>query len=106
TVAESLLAATGLTFADIDLIVPHQPNKRILDRLARVLRVPAEKLFINVETIGNVSGATVAIALDQALRTQRIRAGHKALIVAAGAGYTAGAALLSVDSSLAESATR
>ena len=106
SVAEALLAALGLTSADVDLVVPHQPNKRILDRLARVLRVPEEKMFVNVQTVGNVSGASIAIALDQALRSGRLRAGMKVLLVAAGAGYTAGAALLSVDSSLEASARR
>ena len=98
--AEGLLGALGLTFADIDLVVPHQPNQRILDRLARVARLPAGKLFVNVEKIGNVSGATCAIALDQALRGGHVKAGQKVLLVAAGAGYTAGAALLLADEEL------
>ncbi len=98
--AEALLAAEKLTISDIDLIVPHQPNRRILDRLARILRLPEEKLFVNVERIGNVSGATCAIALDEALRSGRVKAGARVLLLAAGAGYTAGAALLLVDEAL------
>ncbi|MBL9037005.1 MAG: beta-ketoacyl-ACP synthase 3 [Archangium sp.] len=90
----SLLKALGKTFDDVDLIVPHQPNRRILDRLARVGRFAPEKLFINVERIGNVSGATCAIALDEALRTGAAKPGMRVLLIAAGAGYTAGAALL------------
>ena len=98
--AEALLAAEKLAIADIDLVVPHQPNRRILDRLARILGLPEEKLFVNVERIGNVSGASCAIALDQALRSGRVQAGARVLLLAAGAGYTAGAALLEVDAEL------
>ena len=81
-------------------MVPHPPNQRIPDRLSRVARLPPGKLFENVEKIGNVSGATCAIALDQALRGGHAKAGQKILLVAAGAGYTAGAALLLVDEAL------
>ena len=95
--AEALLAAEGLSIDAIDLLVPHQPNRRILDRLARILKLPPEKLFINVERIGNVSGATCAIALDEALRSGRARPGMRILLLAAGAGYTAGAALLELE---------
>ena len=98
--AEALLAALGLRFEDIALVVPHQPNKRILDRLARLARLPEGKLFVNVEKVGNVSGATCAIALDAALAQGKVRAGDKVLLLAAGAGYTAGAALLLVDDAL------
>ncbi len=63
-------------------------------------------MFVNVDRIGNVSGATVAIGLDEALRSGRARAGAKILLLAAGAGYTAGAALLVVDSALANAASR
>jgi 3-oxoacyl-[acyl-carrier-protein] synthase-3 len=98
--AEALLAGEKLTAADIDLVVPHQPNRRILDRLARILRLPEEKLFVNVDRIGNVSGATCAIALDEALRAGRIKPGARVLLLAAGAGYTAGAALIEIDEGL------
>jgi 3-oxoacyl-[acyl-carrier-protein] synthase-3 len=102
--AEALLKDLGMTFADIDLIVPHQPNRRILDRMAKLARIPTEKIFVNVEHTGNVSGATCAIALDEALTTGRIRAGNRVLLIAAGAGYTAGSALLIVDDALASAA--
>ncbi len=95
-----LLAALGMGWADVDLVVPHQPNRRILDRLARVVRLPEGKLFVNVERTGNVSGATCAIALAEALASGRTGAGDKVLLLAAGAGYTAGAALLVVDEAL------
>jgi 3-oxoacyl-[acyl-carrier-protein] synthase-3 len=101
SVAEQLLASLGMTFADVDLVVPHQPNLRILERMAKLARLPPEKVFVNIEGVGNVSGATCAIALDAALAAGRARAGDLVLLVSAGAGYTAGAALLSVDPALA-----
>ena len=104
--ADALLTALGLSFNDVALVVPHQPNKRILDRLARLARLPEGKLFFNVEKLGNVSGATCAIALDAALKEDRVRAGDKLLLLAAGAGYTAGAALLLVDEALLTSHAR
>lgn len=92
--AEHLLEATGLSFDDIDLIVPHQPNLMILDRLARYMRVPRAKVFINVQRTGNMSSASVAVALDQALTSGAARPGARVLVLGAGAGYCAGAALL------------
>lgn len=106
TTAEELLSAMSLGFGDIDLVVPHQPNRRILDRLARLAGLPLEKLWINVERTGNVSGASCAIALDEALASGRVGEGARVLLVAAGAGYTAGAALVVVDSALASAASR
>jgi len=104
--AEALLAAVGMTFADVDLVVPHQPNRRILDRLAKLAGIGPEKIFVNVDRIGNVSGATCAIALDEALTSGRARAGTRVLLLAAGAGYTSGAALLVVDDALEAASTR
>jgi 3-oxoacyl-[acyl-carrier-protein] synthase-3 len=99
--AEALLAALGLRVGDVDLVVPHQANRRIIDRLARVLRIPDEKVVVNVDRTGNISGATVPVALDEELRAGRARAGSRILLLAAGAGHTAGAALLVVDDALA-----
>jgi 3-oxoacyl-[acyl-carrier-protein] synthase-3 len=99
--ATALLEALGLAVPEVDLVVPHQANRRILDRVARVLGVPGEKLVSNVERAGNISGATVPVALDEALRAGRARPGARVLLLAAGAGHTAGAALLIVDDELA-----
>jgi 3-oxoacyl-[acyl-carrier-protein] synthase III len=98
--AETLLGALGKTWDDVDLIVPHQPNRRILERMAKLARLPPEKVFIDVERIGNVSGATCAIALDDAIDQGRITPGQRILLLAAGAGYTAGAALFVADQAL------
>lgn len=95
-VGEELLKSQGLRFGDVELVVPHQPNRRILDRLAKLGRFEAGKLYVNVDRIGNVSGASVAIALDEVLRGGLVRPGGRVLLLTAGAGYTAGAALLVV----------
>jgi 3-oxoacyl-[acyl-carrier-protein] synthase III len=99
--ATALLDELGLPLAAVDLVVPHQANRRIVDRVGRVLGVPAERLVVNVERTGNISGATVPVALDEALRARRVGAGGRVLLLAAGAGHTAGAALLVVDERLA-----
>jgi 3-oxoacyl-[acyl-carrier-protein] synthase-3 len=70
--------------------------------MAKLARLPPERVFVNIERVGNVSGATCAIALDAAIATGRARVGDRVLLVSAGAGYTAGAALLSIDSGLVE----
>ncbi len=88
----------GLNAADVDLVVPHQPNLRILERVSRRLRIPLDRFEISVQHTGNVGGASVLIALDRAVRTGRIRPGQRVLLLTAGAGYTAGAALLQAES--------
>lgn len=92
--ADDFLGALGLGLPDIALVVPHQPNVRILERMARLLRLPRERLVITGDRLGNVGGASAAIALDLAAREGRIAPGDKVLLLTAGAGYTAGAALL------------
>ncbi len=98
--AKLLLDEVGLGFEDIALVVPHQPNRRILDRMGRLAGIPAGKIYVNVDRVGNISGATVAVALDEILRGGLVGAGDRVLLLAAGAGYTAGAALLVVDEAL------
>ncbi len=93
TMAEALLSATKLTWGDIDLVIAHQANRRILERIARLARISPDKVFINIERIGNISSASVPVALHQAIETGRMGLGQRALLLAAGAGHTAGAAL-------------
>lgn len=100
-VAGEVLAACGLGFADVDLLVPHQANFHIVKRVAWKAGLPLERVACNIARVGNISGATTAVALDEALRAGRLGPGARVLIVAAGAGYTAGAALLVVDEALA-----
>jgi len=92
--ADDFLGALGVPLSDVALVVPHQPNVRILERVARLLRLPRERLVVTCDRLGNVGGASAAIALDLASKDGRIRPGDKVLLLTAGAGYTAGAALL------------
>jgi 3-oxoacyl-[acyl-carrier-protein] synthase III len=97
---KQVLDALGLGWKDVALVVPHQPNARLLLRLARVAGLPPAKLFMNVDRYGNTSGAACAIALDEALRTHPLAPGDLVLLLTAGAGYTGGAAVLRVDEAL------
>jgi 3-oxoacyl-[acyl-carrier-protein] synthase-3 len=99
-VGNELLAAIGLSLADVDLVVPHQPNRRMIRRLGQLLRLGPERLFCNVERVGNTSSAACGIALDAALRGGRVRPGGRVLLVTGGAGYTAAAALIVPDAAL------
>ena len=90
--ADAFLAALDLTLADIAWIVPHQPNVRILERVARLLRFPRERFVITADRLGNIGGASAAIALHEV--RAHFAPGDKVLLLTAGAGYTAGAALL------------
>ena len=93
-VALEVLERAGLSRADVDLVVPHQANLRIINAVADKLRFPREQIFVNVETTGNTSAASVPIALDEAVRAGRLREGDVVLLVACGGGLTwAGAAL-------------
>ncbi len=98
--ATALLSALGMDTGDIALVVPHQPNRRILDRLARVMRLDGDRIFVDVERTGNMSGASCAVAFDEALRSGRVKAGDRVLLLAGGAGYTAGAAVVAIDETL------
>jgi 3-oxoacyl-[acyl-carrier-protein] synthase III len=78
----------NLTSADIDLYIPHQANVRIIDATIKRANIPAEKTFINIDKIANVSGATIPIALDQARKAGRLKTGDTLLMSAFGAGFT------------------
>lgn len=104
--AETLLASLGMTFADVDWLVPHQANFHILKRVAWKAKIPLERVVQNLAHAGNISGATVPVALDAALLDGRIQTGDRVLMVAAGGGYTGGAALYVVDEPLIASARR
>jgi 3-oxoacyl-[acyl-carrier-protein] synthase III len=86
--AEVALQHNGLTTADIDLVVPHQANLRMMEAIAKKLSVPMEKVMVTVDYYGNSSAATVPTAFDKALRTGRIQEGDTVLAVAFGAGVT------------------
>lgn len=92
--ASELMAANGLTIDDIDLVVPHQANIRIINAVGKSLGIPEEKVFINVQKYGNTSAATIPIALYEATEEGRIKAGDLILLVAFGGGFTWGATLI------------
>lgn len=79
---------------DIDLLIPHQANARIIEMLARKLSAPAEKVVVNIHKYGNTSAATIPIALTEALESGRIKPGDNLMCAAFGAGLTWGAAYL------------
>ncbi|MEP6469157.1 MAG: beta-ketoacyl-ACP synthase III [Chloroflexota bacterium] len=92
--AVAALTAAGLGVDDVDQFVFHQANLRIIKHVERELGIPEEKVFINIEKYGNTSAASVPMALVEAVAAGRIKPGDKILMVAFGAGYTAGAAVV------------
>ena len=95
-VLREVLADQGLTCADIDWVVPHQANQRILDATARKLGLPPEKVIVTVDRHANTSAASVPLALDTAVRDGRIKPGDLVMLEAMGGGFTWGASLLRV----------
>jgi 3-oxoacyl-[acyl-carrier-protein] synthase-3 len=85
------LAQSGWTPEEVDLVVPHQANLRIIDATARYAGLPMEKMFVNVDRYGNMSSATIPVAMDEAIEEGRLQTGMKLLLVAFGAGLTWGA---------------
>ena len=90
----TLLKETGLGLEDIDWFVPHQANKRIIDHVAKKLKVPGEKFYQNMMRYGNTSAASIPIALDEMAEQGLLEKGQKVLCVGFGAGLTWGGALL------------
>jgi 3-oxoacyl-[acyl-carrier-protein] synthase-3 len=86
--AAGVLAARHLTAADVDLVVPHQANLRIIEAVATRVGVPPDRTFVNVQRYGNMSAATVPVALVEALEAGRIAPGARLLLPAFGAGLT------------------
>jgi 3-oxoacyl-[acyl-carrier-protein] synthase-3 len=89
-----LLAAARVKVDDLRLLIPHQANLRIIEAVAKTLRFPLERVFINIEKYANTSSATTIIALDEARRAGRIRPGDVVALVAFGAGLTWGGVLI------------
>ena len=95
-VLESVLAETGYQAADLDWVVPHQANARILDATARKLGLPAEKVIVTVHQHANTSAASVPLAYDVAVKDGRIKPGDLVMFEAMGGGFTWGASLARV----------
>jgi 3-oxoacyl-[acyl-carrier-protein] synthase-3 len=89
-IVHKTLQKVGLSSEDIDLLVPHQANIRILDATAKKLNLPKEKVMINVEKYGNTSSASIPLALYEALETGRIKKGDLVVTVAIGGGMSWG----------------
>ena len=93
-IAKQVLAESGIALEDVDLLVPHQANLRIISYIADQLGVPMEKVYTNVQRYGNTSSASIPLALTEARQNGRLKQGDIVLMVAFGAGLTWGATLL------------
>jgi 3-oxoacyl-[acyl-carrier-protein] synthase-3 len=90
--ADKLLEECGLTVEDVDLYIPHQANKRIIDHAARNLGISEEKIFVNVQKYGNTSSASIPLCLAEAVADGRLTKGTRVLMTGMGAGLTWGSA--------------
>jgi 3-oxoacyl-[acyl-carrier-protein] synthase-3 len=90
----NLLSKENLSIDDLALVIPHQANIRILNKLMERLAIPEHKIFINVERYGNTSAASIPIALDEVNRKNRLQRGDKLLFCSFGGGFTWGAVLM------------
>lgn len=93
-VAAEVCAAASMNTAEVDWLIPHQANIRIIEATGKKLGVDREKVIISVDRHGNTSAASIPLALDEAVRDGRIQRGHKVLVEGVGGGFTWGAALL------------
>ena len=92
--ARKVLAKAGRNPADIDWLIPHQANIRIMQNTARRLKLPLDKLIVTVDQHGNTSAASIPLALDVAVRSGRVRRGDTVMLEGVGGGFTWGAVLL------------
>ena len=92
--ARAVLEKAGKTPADIDWLVPHQANLRIMQGTARKLGLPAEKVIVTLQEHGNTSAASIPLALDHGIRSGQIRPGQTVLLEGVGGGFTWGSALI------------
>lgn len=88
------LEKAGLTREDVDYLVPHQANIRIVDAAVKRLKLPAEKVYVNLDKYGNMSGASIPVALDEALKENKINKDDIIVLVGFGAGLTWGACVI------------
>ncbi|MFZ3084825.1 beta-ketoacyl-ACP synthase III [Rhodoferax ferrireducens] len=94
--ARAVLAKAGKTAADIDWLIPHQANIRIMQSSARKLKLSMDKVVVTVDQHGNTSAASIPLALDAAVRSGKVKAGELLLLEAVGGGFTWGAVLLNL----------
>jgi 3-oxoacyl-[acyl-carrier-protein] synthase-3 len=91
---ERVLAKNGLKGSDVDCFIAHQANKRIITATADRLKMPREKVIINIENFGNTTAGTIPLAMRTAIETGRLKKGNTLLIASVGAGFTSGASLI------------
>lgn len=92
--AAKAVTLAGLTVDQVDWLIPHQANLRIIATTAEKLEIPMEKVFLNVERMGNTSAASIIVALDEAVREGKVRRGQNVCMAAFGAGTTVAAAVM------------
>ena len=90
------LANANLTLTDVDWVIPHQANQRIIDALVRKLDVPEERVIVNLDRVANTSTASIPIALDEEVRSGKIKPGDVVVMTAFGAGVTYGAIVVKI----------
>ena len=88
--SEQVVRSAGLTMSDIEIVIPHQANLRIIDAAAKRLKIPYERFIVNLDRYGNTSAASIPLALDEAVRNGRIRPGDHVLLSNFGAGLSWG----------------
>ena len=93
-VVKTLIQETHHEMNDVSLIIAHQANRRIIDKSARVLKIPMEKMFMNIDQYGNTSAASVPLAIDEAIRKNVLKRGDLFITAAFGAGLTWGGAMI------------
>src|SRR5690606_3322854 len=91
---QEALEANNMTKDQVDWLIPHQANARILSAVAHYFGIPDERVVVTVDETGNTSAATIPIALDMAIRDGRIQRGHNLLLAAFGAGLTSGSIMM------------
>ena len=94
--AREVAAAAGVKLEDIDWLIPHQANVRILEATAKRMGLPRERLVVTVDHHANTSAASVPLALDEYVRAGKIRAGHKVMLQGVGGGFTWGSSLVTM----------
>jgi len=94
--ARAVLDKAGLTDADIDWLIPHQANLRIMHSTAKKLKLPLDKLIVTVDQHGNTSAASIPLALDHAVRGGQVKPGDTVMLEGVGGGFTWGAVLLNL----------
>ena len=92
--AQRALDRAGATSDQVDLLVPHQANIRIIEATAEHAGIPMDRVYVNVDRFGNTSSASIPIALDEARRNGRLKAGMTVLLVTFGAGLTWGSMVM------------